>query len=379
MVYFIVLVYLYICANIKRLRESKFIYLLTFIIFWIFAGTSFSGQDKLGYKAMYDVIPIITKLNVIQVTDKGYYLLNSLLKFLNKDFKFFLFIYSFVGNFIYFKALKKYSKILNLNRYDCLIYYYCILYFFLNFSYLRQFYSAVIFFYSFIYIYKNKFFKYCLCILIASLFHISALFLLILYPILRIKEIKKVILITLLGFTSLRILIEYLRKIPYFSKINLYIFQSSFSIVGFIERTFLVLLILYYIYLNRDLLFKEIKINNIIKALVKLYFIFYIAIQTTYSYTTIFYRLNNYFFIIFQLLIPIILFNILRSRRITTLAMLIYGLLSMTYFTFYKSEMRVHYIPYKTMLLKSSDEFINTEEEKTNYFFQKKLFETLIY
>lgn len=88
------------------------------------------------------------------------------------------FLSSFFTLFITLKALEHYRKVISISF--ALLIYYCLFYG-LTLNIVRQMIAVAIVFYCYIYIIEKQPFKYIIGLLIASLFHISSLFLLPLY------------------------------------------------------------------------------------------------------------------------------------------------------------------------------------------------------
>lgn len=154
------------------------------------------GGDYLAYEEWFNWIDfshISWQFNNI-----GFDLLISMVKLIKIDFHFFLFICGFIINYFMFCFINK-----NSNNFSFSMMIYVCFYYLSSFNIMRQWIACAIFLCSIQYIIPKKFFRFLTIVVIASFFHSSALFLIVLYPVLnlRMSLIRKGIFI--IGFSIL--------------------------------------------------------------------------------------------------------------------------------------------------------------------------------
>lgn len=282
------------------------------------------GNDYFSYKSWYNYINIETMPFVFK--NLGFNLLISFCKILHFDFHEFLFVCSFIINFLNFNYIRKNSK----NEIVSFLIYITMFYF-SSFNIMRQWISCAIFLNAINYIYEKKKWKYIISISIACLFHDSALILFLLYPILNYKtgKKKKVICIVVIGLLIYLFFEKLVHPILLFSeKIGLgYLskyenIDSNFE-TGNLTAFFITILII--------ILFNFSKKT---KEESKLYELLCISAVFNLLKTTnlIFNRLSVYFFPIIILCVPICsnMFN-KKSQLIYNIFIILFFLLSMIF------------------------------------------------
>lgn len=225
-------------------KKSKTNYICSIILF-IFSAIRFDvGWDfrwyytlakkfnYLGYNLFIDKSTVFEE--ILRIKDQylwHYFRIEFLNKILYKITWFFqepqliIIFYSFIIIFFLKKGLDN-KKIYNYNAW--LFFYTFPIFCLISFGIMRQWSAISIVFFSYKYIEREKFFKFCICILIASLFHQTAILLLIIYFIPYVKIKKNIhILLFIFSFFSLKILKEILLlDIPIISKYRGYILNS---------------------------------------------------------------------------------------------------------------------------------------------------------
>ncbi|WP_392340470.1 EpsG family protein [Moritella marina] len=152
-----------------------------FFLFFVAAFRYNVGTDYIAYHEMY-----IYKDKMYEHKEIGYRLFVDFFSNVGFSPQFFFFLFSLLTLFLFYKG---YSYIFNNERF----YFYLATLLFIPFYYfatlnvVRQALAASIFFYSIRFILEKSFFKYLICILIASLFHYSAIVCLILYLTSKVK------------------------------------------------------------------------------------------------------------------------------------------------------------------------------------------------
>ena len=125
-----------------------------------------------------------------------------------KNPQFVIFMISVFNIMVVINCIKKYSESFTLS----VFLYITTMVYFSAFNGMRQWISSVFLFWAIKYIYEKNFWKYCICVLIAINIHISAVIMLLMYWIVKIKPFSKktfaIIMLTLMIFFSLNIIIK---------------------------------------------------------------------------------------------------------------------------------------------------------------------------
>lgn len=179
--------------NTTKARKIFFIFTCTFVI--LFQGyRSFTvGTDLASYIPSYSVIG--TQINSFSNLsflnyESGYVVYNKLLYTLGFDERSFLIITAMFIQIPIFYTMYKYSKKPLLS----IFVYFAFSNFIMTFSGLRQSIAMSLCFYSYKFIKEKKILFYMVAIIIATLFHLSAIICLLLYPLYYIKlDTKKII------------------------------------------------------------------------------------------------------------------------------------------------------------------------------------------
>lgn len=179
------IVFLILSKHYSR-GKKIFIFLsaLALVIFSTFRGHILGGIYKgIDYNSYYTWFNSIENIKISISNDFLFNLLMLIVYKVTGCFEVFIFITSVISICgIYKFALK------NSNNYVLLIYYLITFGIYeLGLSAIRQFMAISIFFMVFNYIGEKKFFKYCLGIVIASMFHSSAIILIFIYPFVNSK------------------------------------------------------------------------------------------------------------------------------------------------------------------------------------------------
>ncbi|HRO42879.1 MAG TPA: EpsG family protein [Flavipsychrobacter sp.] len=165
--------------------------LIVCALFFITAGFRYeTGVDWMTYSMIFkrtapvsEIGTIIGREKIFIEPDLGYILLASIVKWLGGGIQTIFLIISFLTSVFIYKSLKKYAKNATLS----LLLYYCLIFFFLDMSGMRQGLSLAIFFYSLSFVYERRFVPFILCIFLAALFHWSSIMLIPLYFVLQAK------------------------------------------------------------------------------------------------------------------------------------------------------------------------------------------------
>ena len=172
-----------------------------------------------------------------------------------------------------------------------------------SFNAVRQYISIAFFIYATRYIFAASFIRYCICLLIGSLFHTSILFLLPFYYILR-KQYSDVTLIVggalLLTFSFVFPMTAILEKIPVYGQRymidNSHFNQSANLGLGYISKLCIGLIL---IKLRHFIIRDDAKYNVVINA-----YFFYIIFMAMFQDMMVFLRIAYYFHIFLILILP---------------------------------------------------------------------------
>ena len=185
-------------------RYSKYFFVLIVVLLsLIFAMREFImteiGTDYYAYREWYENVSVET-LARDTIDNYGFNLLIFVIKSMFDNFYVFLFICGIIINVCIFKFIEKNCKSVFL---PAMIY---IALFYANtFNVTRQWIACSIFLYAFNFIKEKKMIEYFAFCIIAALFHSSAIFLILLYPLLRKndKVIKKQLIILGIGLLAI--------------------------------------------------------------------------------------------------------------------------------------------------------------------------------
>lgn len=225
-----------LCASSYFLAEKSrgvygrmFFYFLSFTMFFLFSALRFDvGPDYEEYVRYY-----YSLRGGEGITASGYFsgltifsILSSVFSSADNGYVFVFQSYAFIISVFIYAATSRFKKYLGING-ALIIFAFISMGFYLDsLDRIRQWCAISIFFFGFIYVLKDDFIKYLLSILIASCFHFSAILLLPLYLILKIKvgrffifwSITAVVVMQLLGWGEL--LFRFIMSnVPYYSEI----------------------------------------------------------------------------------------------------------------------------------------------------------------
>lgn len=340
MVYFII-----VMLSLGGKKQNKYKWVI-FLFFSLFSGLSINGKDKVAYLAYFDSVPTLDNLSIKILKNStyelGYFFLNSFVRYLTNDFRAFILLISIFGNLIYFKAAQYIKDKFCIDIWTMMIFYYPLCYFQLNFSFYRQYIAAMIFFYSIKYLVEAKKIKYIIFIFLASLFHKSAIILLVLIVIPYFKNMYKRIFFIIASSLIVYYFVE--KRIDPIYK------GTEYGIFGLLLCTlYLIIGILY---------FKKGNKKDSFPLSIFLYF--FILYNIFNGKNSFMYRFSLYFYPIFQFLIPLCLKNI-KFKKIG-IYYIIFPIIGIAYIFIYTNEdKRTKYIPYETYTEKLLDESKKSE------------------
>jgi hypothetical protein len=195
MVYLGLYIMTFLCGFYDFLKKNKAMTILLtgvlFLFFFFFAGFRYqTGWDWQNYTALFKELPLDYDelINFIKNSgtsfETGYVMVNYWVKLMGGNVQWIFAMFAFLSIGIFWYALPRYTPYVFVTL---LIYLFNIYY--LNFSYIRQGFSVVLFFYSLQYIKEKNFKKYLFFTFISFLFHSSSVIALPLYFVLN-RDIK---------------------------------------------------------------------------------------------------------------------------------------------------------------------------------------------
>lgn len=225
--------------------------------------------------------------------------------------------------------------------YIWLFYYTFPIFYLLDLNYMRQGVSASIIFYAVKYIPKNKI-KYVFWVIIASLFHKTALMMLVLIIINKINVSRIIWTLAFLGsFFSTNLIIWFVKNLESFKYYYIYLKKGVISGGG--EKVYYLVIILNVLLI---IFYKQVK-NNFIKNILLFGCFLYLSLG---KLGHIGYRIGMYYLIfILYLIDPII--NKIKEKKIILLILNICFLIFLTTILILdtKNLIKQQYIPYKTI------------------------------
>ena len=189
MVYIFIFIFLLIQSillDFYKLKVSKkWIWIFNLILFVSLVGFRYKlGGDTFNYMNDFENFPTLDKIGFSDLFGLKYsplwVLLFSLVKTIFTDFLFFQILHAVFVNGIIFWFISRYCKY----KFLAIFFYFFYFYFYFNTEILRESLSICFFLLSVPSFLKGNWVKYYLCVLIAILFHYSAL-ILILFPLLK--------------------------------------------------------------------------------------------------------------------------------------------------------------------------------------------------
>jgi hypothetical protein len=300
MIYIIILIYL-VFLNIispKLDKNGILAYWSVCLALVLIAGFRYNlGLDTYAYTNDYKTYPILSKISFNYIKDSIYQplwiLFESTIRTVSKSFYILQLTLSIFVNIIVFKIVKRYS----FNPFFTILLYYILFYLNLNMEILRESVALCLLLLGVKFINEKKYYKYYLLATIAFLFHESGIILFIFPLLMQIKLNKKAYIIIIVsaiiisGFLSLffveilskiNILIG-LSKIKYFDSFEP---NSNIQAFNYIKYVFMPSIILF--------TFFE-KLTEYERKYILIYILFSILFIQIY----IFYRIRDYFLILF--------------------------------------------------------------------------------
>lgn len=224
LVVFILLLFLTIKFEFKRkIKFSNSWYNFVLVLFILIAGLRYKvGGDTLAYFHYYQTLPGWSNTSFSDVLNGKYSFLWNILattcKSISDNFALLQFVQSAFVNFTLFWFIKKYTKF----RFTSLLVYFLFVYLYFNMEIIRESIAISFFLLSYPFFEKKQWFKYYLLIIIAFLFHTSAVILFV-FPLLSMFKFNNRNIIIITGISI--VFIIFLFNVP--ELMNLLLFTET--------------------------------------------------------------------------------------------------------------------------------------------------------
>lgn len=327
-----------ICAIVYDINGKtygkKFFWLFLFVYMTLFMGLRYGvGGDTNIYMNMFDWVPNISNYTLISANrfDPGFNLLQSVGKTIYPEFVGFQFIHTLLFNSLLFIVISRYSDY-RFSVFFCSLF---VFYYYFSTEILRESLAVIIFVYFYNYYEQKKWLRFFLVVLLCSLMHRGALFLLFI-PFLRGIKINKyfpfILVVTLFIGMGIKYILNYLNNVVFIADDTLR-YQSD-TTHGFLADILTILRLsgfplLISFLVKKERRYIEFKFENMNTILI----LFGIL---SFFNPIIFSRLCNYFIIFFTITIGTYLSVILKKGSIVARQNAI--ILSVTFLMLYGSS-----------------------------------------
>ena len=308
MIYFVsiffILIGIYKYDYCKKVVGYKTLY---YIILFLFVAISGFGY-RLGIDSVYLYMPYYDSVKSSWIFDfskvinsdfqPGWVLFCCLSKTLSSEYFVMKLFHAFIVNFIILYTIKTYTRYV----FTAILFYFCCKYFYFNFEILRESFAIAVFLLIVKYYFESDWKKYFIGVIAATMFHISASFLIILPLFKRVKVTKKIFFIVAIAGICMMLFSTFI--FPYFSfltniglfaaKAKLYMQSESFGTTATIDFSLLKYLTFFaFIPLYMLWLFHK---KNIVIKYSPLILVFVVIRFIALGFPILF-RLNNYLYI----------------------------------------------------------------------------------
>jgi hypothetical protein len=269
---------------------------------WAMAGFRYQvGTDFLSYKVYFDRISDLSYAD--RGVEVGYYILNKIAYLINTNSTTIFLMTSFITLLLIFRTIHKYSSRIELSLFLFISMYF----YFSSFNIVRQYLAVAIVFYSIKYLLNQEFKKYLCCILLATTFHTTAIFVLVFYKFFRKNfTIVHYLIGMILSFCLLPLILPMINLVgSIYNKYEGY--STSFNYGSSSLGLLLIGSIFLFAILHKDKLV-ELNKNNLIYINATFLALILQILGTDYVLIS---RIGTYFYIFTILLIPdfLLLFN----------------------------------------------------------------------
>ena len=183
----------------KKTKDKLFL-LITFVLLFVLIASRemTTGNDTTAYLGFYgksgdygwNILGMDNRFEI------GYVVFNALLNSLHFSPRAFLCVLAFIFSFVIYKFIKDNSN----NYLMSVLMFVNLLFFYQSMNIMRQFLAlSIILAFGFRYVKEKKLFRYIFAVMIASLFHTTALIALLIYPMYNMKYSRKAVLLIICG------------------------------------------------------------------------------------------------------------------------------------------------------------------------------------
>lgn len=312
----------------KEKMKIIFYIFMAFMILFVGLRKDLGGSDYYVYKAYFDAVPApwnLGSFNYFIHYKFLYMFLNSLVKIFSTNFFWLTLLVAAITLSLLFTQMYKYMKY----PFFAFLFYLYKTFFYTNFVILRQSIAMMIFFFAIKFIIEKKFIKYVICILIASLFHTTALILLPLYFLNRfdfskINPYLIVVVSFLLGSISKYILeaLVYVAKFAHMAPSVINKIQGMTSGIQGAFNPHMVEALFYVVLFSFMRKIVKTKTDTVFYNL----FIVYVSTLFMFSRFTIFVRISMYFYISIMYLMSKRI-EVIKSSKVRLLVVYLLGLI----------------------------------------------------
>lgn len=328
-------------------KNSKLMLFIAILIPSFFAGIRYNvGTDYLAVYYPYYKDLVLDNITVFNGRmELGFNILCKIVIWLNLGFPFLMFICEFITMYFILKALNKFKNKISV---PLGLFIYMVLYYQFSLNAVRQAISMSIFLYSITYLLEKKYLKYCFLILIATLFHKTALIGLLMIPFLEIFENRNrkfarytmyfIMLIMMINFDKIGIFLSNIDSLSYYSGYLLSKKSTGININYFIR---VAIYIMPYVLLTKD--YKKDCEMNFLFAYLVIGSLFRLLAYLTSTYGE---RIALFFLIEQIIVVPYSIKNINNKKMI--LPIIIFCYLYLWYHTYFIS-LSDQTVPYLTI------------------------------
>ncbi|MDR3011469.1 MAG: EpsG family protein [Sphingobacterium sp.] len=290
---------------------SKFWFRFYFLAFVLVAGLRYKvGGDTNNYINHWETLPLLNEMSLSDILKMAWnplwIVLSSATKMVSQEFFVFQLVHAIIFNFAIFKFIDKYSEF----RFFSLLIYFIGFYFYYNMEILRESLAIAMFIIGYIYYNKGRFLYFSIFILLAILFHTSAIIALFIPIFSRIKfNAIGITTVLFLGvgllFFSDKIMVIFLTENS-MSKISNYS-NIIANANGIITNAVM--------YIVVPSLFLKFYIKNSIRPLFENLYLFYFFIALLVVFIPGFSRFLNYFFPFMLIIFSNIIYQIYNLNK----------------------------------------------------------------
>ena len=203
-------VFIHLGRSSKENKDKWFLFFAFIIMFFLVATREMTvGNDTSVYINLFKNCNVYkwSILNMNTYYERFYLICNILINYISHSPRFFLYLMSFIFNYSVYKFIKENSK----NYLMSVLMYINLLFFYQSMTMMRQFLAlSIILLFAYKYVKEKKFLKFILTIVVASLFHSSAIIAFFIYPIYHLKYNRRRVLYIIIGSIVLLLSLNYL-------------------------------------------------------------------------------------------------------------------------------------------------------------------------